>query len=179
MKITMKYDQGVKKEERVTLEIPERELKSMIENDYQQRLATAPPDEVVSKRTHVEIMEEWNRLEYNAWRKHYRYIETSISTSQKEGEEERSSIDVIDLLPDHSDVKEHQRRADYREICQQIHQVLKPAQAEMMIAICLDGLTVQDYARQIEDTPKHVSDRFNYAKQRLKENLTQKINESL
>ena len=164
----MKYDRGIKREEIVTLEIPERELEIMVELDYQQRLANASPNEVVTKQTPVEIIEGWNRAEYNSWRTHHRYL---ISSQQEN--DEGFKMNVMDVIADNSREEAHQRQASYREKCQEIRRVLNPEQAEMIIAICLEGMAVKDYALQIGDTLKNVSKRFNRVKNTLREQLTQ------
>ena len=48
---------------------------------------------------------------------------------------------------------------------------LKPAQAEMIIVISLDGMRVKDYAQKIAITPKQVADRLSYAKKILRDDL--------
>jgi len=164
MKVMMKYDQGIKKEEIITLEIPEKQLAKMIEMDYQQRLATAFSDEIILKRTALEIIEEWNKQEYNAWRRHHRYIEPHVMLFEKEGPE---------AFVDHLWEKEHQRQDDYDEVCQKIRQALKPDQAEMIIAIYIDGLSVKAYAHKIGDRPNNVSQRLKRIKISLKKILSE------
>jgi hypothetical protein len=174
MKVTLKYDQGIKKEEVVTLEVCEKDLERMMENDYQQRLACASSEEVVLKRNPEELIKEMNRQEYNAWRRHHRYIDARSTTFEKDNE--GSEIDMMDTLADHSWERERQKQEEYEEICQQIRQILKPKQANMIIAICIEGMPVIDYALKIDDTPKRVYDRFYYTQKVLKESLTRKFN---
>ena len=172
MKVILKYDQGVREEEKITLDIPEKELEKMVELDYQRRLLVATDDEIVTRRTPGDILLEWNRLEYNAWRRYYRHIATPV----RFGKEEPTQVnaDMIDGVVDDSQIEAHKKKMDYEVICQLIHETLKPAQAEMMIAICLDGLSVGDYAREIGDNTKNVSKRFNRVKKILKEQLLKK-----
>jgi len=165
MKVTMKYDQGVKKEEVVILEIPEKELEKMVEIDYHHRLASASSAEMVLKRTPGEIIEEWNRQEYNAWRRHHRYIERYATIFEKE---------IQKAFADNIQEKEHQRQDDYDDVCQQIHQILKPEQADMIIAICIDGMSVKDYASKIGDKPNNVTQRLKRVKRVLREILSGK-----
>jgi len=166
MKVTMKYDQGVRKEEVVILDIPEEELERMVELDYERRLAEVADGEVVEKRTVEDIFDELNKQEFNAWRRHHRYIDSS-STFYEEGEQAA----VLDTVADKSQVEEYQRQEDYDEICQKIRQVLKREQADMIIAICLDGMVVSEYADKIGDDSNRVSKRFVYTKKLLKEIL--------
>lgn len=45
---------------------------------------------------------------------------------------------------------------------------LTPAQADMVIAIALDGYTVGEYAERIDDEPNNVSHRYRRAINKLK-----------
>jgi len=164
MRVTMKYDQGIKKEEIVTLEISEKQLEKMVEIDYQQRLASACSDEVVLKRTPIEIIEDWNRQEYNAWRRHHRYINAHVTMFGKEEKE---------TFVDHLWEEERERQDDYEDVCQKIRQVLKPEQAEMIIAICIDGMPVKDYAHKVGDKPNNVTQRLVRIKSVLKKILSE------
>ena len=169
MKVTLKYDQGKKKDEIVTLEVCEKDLEKMVELDYESRLAQANGDEIVM-RTPTEMIEELNRQEYNAWRKHHRYLDKSLVYCN-----ENAQMNVLDTIADDSQLKNDQRQDDYNEVCQKIRRILKPKQANMIIAICIDGMTVKEYAAEINDNPKRVSERFNYTKKVLKEALPKEI----
>ena len=155
MKVTLKYDQGVRREDVVTLEIPEMELEKMVENDYQRRLIEADGNSPILRRTPQEIIEEWNRQEYNAWRRHHRYIELPTVACKADG-----SIDPLETIADHTQLEDYQKKVDYDEMCRKVHQVLRPEQATMIIAICIDGMSVKDYAMEIGDCLKNVSKRY-------------------
>ena len=158
MKVTIKYDQGVKKEEIVTLEVSEKELEKMVELDYQQRLASTSSGEMVLKRTPEEIIEEWNRQEYNDWRRHHRYLERYATIFEKEEQSE---------IADNIQEKERKKQEDYDDICQKIRQILKSEQADMIIAIYIDGMSVKGYARKINDRPNNVTQRLKRVKRVL------------
>ena len=168
MKVTLKYDQGIKTNEVVELEVPTHEFEEMIEFDYQERLAKADEGETVERRTPQEILDEMNRGEYNSWQTHNKR-HTVGASSMEEGEE----ANIIDLLEDRSQLEAYERQEDYEEQCQRIRNEfkLKPDQADMVIAICLDGMAVKDYAEEIGDKPNNVMHRLKRAKKLLKENL--------
>ena len=159
----MKYDQGVRNTEIVTLEIPEEELDKMVKLDYERRLSEACSHEIVEMRTPIEIIEEWNRKEYNSWQTHNRR-KVALQKEADEGVEN----DMMDMIADKSQIEARQRQEDYDEICQKIHQVLKPEQAEMIIAICLDGMIIKDYALEIGEKPDNIYKKLNRAKTKLK-----------
>lgn len=48
-----------------------------------------------------------------------------------------------------------------------LHEVLKPAVADMVVAIALDGYTVSEYAESIDDGPNNVSHRYRRAINKL------------
>ena len=172
MKVTIKYDQGVKKEEIVILEVPEKELEKMMEIDYQNRLAEAHHDESVEMRAPAQIIEEWNRQEYNAWRRHHRYL-CKLPIVINKDNECFAEINQLDLLADDSEEKERHKQVEYATTCQKIRRVLKPEQAEMIIAICIDGMSVKEYAAKIGDKPNNVTQRFKRVKSILKEILSE------
>ena len=49
---------------------------------------------------------------------------------------------------------------EYTACCDRIRAAVKPAQADMLIAIILDGMTVAEYADLIGDSPNNVSHRY-------------------
>lgn len=162
----MKYDQGVRREEVVILEVPEKELEKMVEIDYQQRLEQVVSDEVVLKRAPQEILNEMNRQERNSWQTHNRRL-VSLKKESNEG----SEINTMDLIADVSQEEARQRQELYDELCQKVRQLLKPEHADMIIAICLDRMAIKDYAAKIGDKPNNVTQRFKRVKTILKKIL--------
>ena len=169
MKVTMKYYEGLGKEEKVVFDISAQELEIMVEKDYQLRLAQTDNNEVILRRTPQEIFDEMNKEERNSWEGHYRHL-IDLQAEDDEG----SEMNAMDVIADYSQEKEHQRQEEYEDMCDRIRQVLKPDHANMMIAICLDGISMQDYALMIGVTPKKIYDRFDYAKKLLKDILIKK-----
>ena len=168
MEITMKYDRGVKKEECMTLKVPAQEFETMIQKDYEQRLAMASKDEVVEKRTAVDIIGEMNRREYNSWQTHNKRHRGTTTFTFKDDE---SEMPVIETIADKTQLEQLQQQADYEALCQKIKQVLKPARAQLLIAVYLDGMSVKDYARKIGAKPDTVSQWLKRSKEVLKKTL--------
>lgn len=165
-KVTLKYHRGIKKDEVITLEVPEQELEQMLEYDYQLRSATAADGEVVERQTAQEFFDELNREELSSWRKHNRRL-----IPVKAEDEESSEMDIMDLVVDNSQEKERQRQEDYEMQCQFIRSVLKTEQAEMMIAIALDGMTLMEYATEMEDEYNNVFRRYKRTLEILRKKL--------
>lgn len=166
IKVTLKYYEGLGKEEKVLFDIPETEFEKMVQLDYEKRFAEAGSDEIILKRTPQEIIHEMNKQERNSWEGHYRHLVDLQTETHTD-----SDMNIMEVLSDSSQEEEHQRREEYEEVCQRIRQVLKSKQAEMIIAICIDGMAVKDYAKQIGDKPIYVTQRLNYAKNILRANL--------
>jgi DNA-directed RNA polymerase specialized sigma24 family protein len=61
---------------------------------------------------------------------------------------------------------------EYEACCEKLRTILKPDQAEMIIAIHLDGMTVQEYAAKIGDKSNNVSHRLKRTEKKLREILT-------
>jgi len=171
MQVTLKYYEGLGKEEKKFFDIPEQELEQMVEKDYQLRLADASSDEIILKRTPQEIFDEMNKQERNLWEGHHRHL-AYLQTDDDEG----SEMNVMDAIADHSQEEEHERQEGYDELCQKIRQVLKPEQADMVIAIYIDGMSIEDYAIKIGDKPNNITYRLIRVKKRLKEILAKTNN---
>ena len=167
----MKYYEGLGKTEKVTFYISEQEAKRMVEKDYHLRLAEADGTEIVLKRTAQEIFDEVNRQERNSWEKHHRHL-TFLHT--KETSIHALGDHTLEMVADNSQLEKLKQQADYEALCQKIYKLLKPEQADMMIAICLDGLAVKDYAAKIGEKPNNVSKGFNRAKRILRKSKIKK-----
>ena len=81
------------------------------------------------------------------------------------------AMNVMDVLAYDSQEKARQKQEDYEEVYQKIRQALKPDYADMIIAICIDGMAVKDYALKTGAKPNNVTQRLVYAKSLLKESL--------
>ena len=57
---------------------------------------------------------------------------------------------------------------EYEECCETLRSLLKPAVADMVIAIALDGYTVGEYAAEIGEDANTVSHRYRRAINKLK-----------
>lgn len=121
------------------------------------------------------IQEEWdkqfNRPEYNSWHKADRHRGYSSAMSDDESEEMDDSEPLMKEVRDPriflKDEIERNNKMDYEMYCEKIRAAVKPAQAEMLIAIALDGMTVEEYAESISDNANNVSHRYRRALKKL------------
>ena len=57
---------------------------------------------------------------------------------------------------------------EHESLCEKLYELLKPAAADMVIAIALDGYTVGEYAALIGENANNVSHRYRRAINKLK-----------
>lgn len=128
------------------------------------------------------IQDEWekqfNRPEYNNWHKETRHIDPTPKRKRMDGrkgyicaDEDDASFDIMDYLNAYDPTEDYSNKFEYEERCKKIRAVVKPAQAEMLIAVILDGMTVAEYAESIGDTANNVSHRYRRAVNNLKKTL--------
>lgn len=112
---------------------------------------------------------EINRPEYNIWHRETRHLGCSKAKADENGiyPEEPLMSELRDPSIYLKEEKEREQRWIYEDRCQFIRAHLKPEYAEMMIAIILDGYSVNEYARKIGDHPNNVRKRYNRAKKKL------------
>lgn len=175
MKIRIMYDNKP-----TYLEVPDEDCTVMIDMDYEERLSSSEDMETVARRSPQEIMDErFNRPEYNNWRKFDRHSATTTPPKKLNGkrgyikatdDNESANIkeNTIDLYPDNSDEEAREKKAEYEYVCKIIHKTLKEKQAELLIAIFLDGVSVTEYAKREGVSKSAISHRLNTAKKNLK-----------
>lgn len=168
MKVIMKYDQGVKREERVTLEASDREFEEMIERDYQTRLSSADDPTRIKRRTAQEIVDVWNRMERNSWQTHHR----RKALTRKWDTNGCRSGDFMDSFADQTQTDAWERRHDYETLCDKLSALLTPELTEMIVAICIEGYSVKEYAQSIGENLNTVYARFRRTKKFLSENFS-------
>lgn len=124
------------------------------------------------------IQEEWdkqfNRPEYNVYHKETRHIDPTPKKKRMDGkvgyicaEPDDKSFNIMDYLNTYDPKEDYGNMFDYETCCKKICAAVKPAQAEMLIAIILDGMTVEEYAESIGDNANNVSHRYRRALKKL------------
>lgn len=143
MKIKILYDNKP-----TYLEVPDEDCSVMIDTDYEVRLTSTEDKETVTRRSVQEIMEErFNKPEYNNWHKFDRHYGVSKKPFRKDDEAE-AETDHMDYFPDKSYEAAILRKEEYEDICEIIRKTLKEKQAELLIAIVFDGVSVTEYANR-------------------------------
>lgn len=128
------------------------------------------------------IQDEWdkqyNRPEYNVYHRETRHIDPTPKRKKMNGragyicaEDDDKSFDIMDYLNTYDPAEDYEKDFEYEYCCKQIRAAVKPKQADMLIAIILDGMTVAEYAEKIEDEPNNVSHRYRRALNNLKKSF--------
>ena len=163
MKIRIRYDEKI-----TNLEISEEDVTVLIDTDYEDRLAAAEDKEIIERRSPQEIMDElYNKPDYNNWHKFDRHRGMPKKPYRKD-EQAEDKTDHMDYIPDYSDEERREEKLEYESVCELIHKTLKPDQAEIIIAIYLDGISVTEYAENEGVSVSAISHRLNTAKRNFK-----------
>lgn len=161
MKISVIYDNR-----RQILEVETSELIGWLNIDVEPNLS----DEVLQKIVQEKIDKEFNRPEYNNWHKFDRHRGMPKRAYRRDDEEE-DETDVMDTFGDSTQESERNNRYEYDALCQLIHNSLKLSYADVLIAICLDSKTPEEYAAEIGETRDAVYKRLQRAKKKFAKNL--------
>ena len=83
-------------------------------------------------------------------------------------EDDSPAGDAIELFADTSGEAARERREDYEAVCAMLRRHLKPDQAELLIAVHIDGIPKQEYADRMGITPSAVSHRLKTAEKNFR-----------
>lgn len=152
----------------IYLEVPDEDFTLMIDADYEDRLSSVEDKETVTRRSPQEIMDErFNKPEYNNWHKFDRHRGMPKKPFRKDDESE-DATDHMDYFPDNTDEVTREKQVEYEYLCEIIRKTLKEKQAELLIAIFLDGVSVTAYAEREGVSKSAISHRLDTAKKNFK-----------
>ena len=86
----------------------------------------------------------------------------------RKNDELADNSDGIEYIADNTDTENRDRQYEYEAVCQHLREVLKPAYAEFLIAVVLDGLTPEEYAHNKKLKRDAVYKRLKRAKEKYK-----------
>lgn len=163
MKIKIRYEN-----EYQTLEVENMELEKWLNVS----ISEEESQEDYEKRIQDAIEERFNRPDYNSWHKHDRHTGNAYMKS-KDGTVEVNTEEAImfraaDKSAFNISIDGIYNQLEYEECCETLRSLLKPAVADMVIAIALDGYTVGEYAASIDEDANNVSHRYRRAINKLK-----------
>ena len=128
------------------------------------------------KRIQTEWNEQFNKPEYNIYHRETRHLGDAKFRNKEGVVEVNTDEALIRKAADDSVFTKDLDELEYRMECEYqdkrcrnfIRSHLTPAQADMVIAIALEGKTATEYARLIDDEPNNVSHRYRRALKKLK-----------
>lgn len=168
MKLKIRYENEIQ-----TIELNEKETETLW-------VSLSLEGEGLSQKEKEELIQEtweeqYNKPDYNQYHRETRHIDSTPKRKKMNGtrgyicgDEDDQSFNIMDYLTAHDPISNYEKRFDYEECCDRIRAAVKPVQADMLIAIILDGMTVGEYAELIGDTPNNVSHRYRRAINKLK-----------
>ena len=152
------------------------ELDEKATNKLWVSLSLTGGEDMTKEEKEQRIQEAWhehfNKSDYNCFHKFDRH--RGNSKAQPNDETDRLDIseplmdEVIDSRIFCKESIDRENQWEYESVCTKIHEVLKPDIADMVITIALDGQTVGEYAKAIEDSANNVSHRYRRALSTLK-----------
>ena len=112
--------------------------------------------------------DRFNKPEYNNWHKFDRH-RGELKKQFRKDDEDADESDGIEQVGDDSQEEERNRRYEYEAWCQKIRAVLKPEHAEVIIDVCLNGMTVEEYAASTGEKKDAIYKRLQRAKKNLRD----------
>lgn len=132
--------------------------------------------EEFEKQVQEQVDKQFNKPEYNIYHRETRHLGDAMFRNKEGVVEVNTDEALIRKVADDSIFTKDLDELEYRMECEYqdtrcrdfIRSHLTSAQADMVIAIVLDGLTVSEYAERIDDEPNNASHRYRRAINKLK-----------
>lgn len=163
MKIKIRYEN-----EYQTLEVENIELEKWLNIS----ISEEESQEDYEKRIQDVIEERFNRPDYNSWHKYDRHTGNAYMKNNDGTVEVNTEETIMFRAADKSafniSIDDIHNRLEYKKCCETLRSLLKPAVADMVIVIALDGYTVGEYATSIDDDANNVSHRYRHVINKLK-----------
>lgn len=112
--------------------------------------------------------ERFNKPEYNNWHKFNRH-RGNLKKQFRKDDEEGDESDGIDTVADNSQEEERNSQYEYEDLCLRIRKALKSEYADVIIAVCLDDMTPEEYAQRNGLKRDAVYKRLQRAKKKMRE----------
>ena len=136
MKLKIRYENKYQ-----TLEVNSDEMWVSLSLESDENLTQEEKETMIQEA----FEERFNKPEYNNWHKFNRH-RGNLKKQFRKDDEDIDAGDGLDTVGDYSQDEERLRKDDYEDLCQQIREALKPEYADVIIAVCLDDMTPEEYA---------------------------------
>ena len=157
----------------VSLEMPDdTDFSVMIERDYEARLAEArekgkDPTKIVPYNVQQLCKESLNKPDYNNYHKHNRHFGMPKKTYRKDDEATDMTDGIGSINPDKyvywlgaPEEEKRDTELENEEVYNLIRSTLKPKQADLLIAIVRDDISLKDYAAREKVSVSAISHRM-------------------
>lgn len=112
--------------------------------------------------------EKYNKPDYNNWHKFERH-RWNIKKPFRKDSEDIDESDGIDTIADNSQYEELCHKYEYEALCQKIRAVLKPKFADVIIAVHLNDMTPEEYAKFTGESRDTIYKRLQRARKKYQE----------
>lgn len=159
MKLKIRYENKYQ-----TVEVNSEEMWISLSLESEENLTQEEKETMIQEA----FEERFNKPEYNNWHKFNRH-RGNLKKQFRKDDEDAGESDGIDTVADNSQDEERSRKYDYEVLCQQIRKVLKSEYADVIIAVCLDDMTSEEYAQRNGLKRDAVYKRLQRAKKKMRE----------
>ena len=108
---------------------------------------------------------EFNRPDYNSWHKLHRHWGNPETKGDSDEKDYNNGLGIND---GYEQFAEEEKRWEEEEVREKVRTMLPPLQADAVIAVYLDGVSVTEYAAAQGVTKSSISQRLATAKKKLK-----------
>lgn len=159
MKLKIRYEEKYE-----TVEVDSEEMWISLSLEGGENLTQKEKETIIQEA----FEEQFNKPEYNSWHKFDRH-RGNLKRPFRKNDEDTDEHDGLDTVADNSQEEERNRQYEYEELCQKIRTMLKPKFAEVIIAVCLDDMTPEEYAAITGEKRNTVYKRLQRAKKKFQE----------
>lgn len=156
MKLKIRYEQKYE-----TVEVSSEEMWVSLSLEGGEDLTQKEKEILIQEK----FEEDFNKPEYNNWHKFDRH-RGNLKKQFRKDDEDADDSDGMDTVADNSQEEKLNRQREYEDLCQKLREVLKPEFAEVIIAVCLEDKTSEEYATEIGEKRDTVYKRLQRAKKK-------------
>lgn len=159
MKLKVRYDNKYQ-----TVEVNSEEMWISLSLESEENLTQEEKETMIQEA----FEEQFNRPEYNSWHKFNRH-RGNLKKQFRKDDEDTDESDGLDAVGDYSQDEERNSQYEYEDLCLRIRKALKSEYADVIIAVCLDDMTPEEYALRNGLKRDTVYKRLQRAKKKMRE----------
>lgn len=156
MKLKIRYEEKYE-----TVEVSSEEMWVTLSLEDGQNLTQEEKETLIQDA----FEKQFNKPEYNNWHKFDRH-RGNLKKQFRRDDEVAVDGDGLDTVADNSQEEKLNRLYEYEDLCQRLREVLKTEYAEVIIAVCLEDKSPEEYAAEIGEKRDAVYKRLQRAKKK-------------